>query len=208
MKVTARLKNYRRSPKKIRQLTNLLKGIRAEEAVYQLGFIRKGFADDLAGLIKSAIANAENNFKISKEKLFIANILVEEGPVLKRWRARAYGRAAQILKRSSHITVELEERQEGSKKEKEEMRKREKAEAEENRPKKKTAKKEDLKNDAAQKDGQEHPIQEDKIGKEKGRKEREEKREREKRLIKPLCFEAKRILDLVNKSIKKGKFKI
>ncbi len=111
MKITAKLKNYRRSPKKIREVANLLKGVQVDEAIYQLNFIKKGFADDLAGLIRSAIANAENNFKIAKDNLYIANVLVEKGPVLKRWRARAYGRAAQILKRSSHIIVELEERQ-------------------------------------------------------------------------------------------------
>jgi len=179
MKVVARLKNYRRSPKKIRQLANLLKGVQAEEAIYQLGFIKKGFVDDLAGLIKSAIANAENNFKISREKLYIANILVEEGPVLKRWRARAYGRAAQILKRSSHITVELEERQEELKELKKKNKgteKPKKAEAEKDKPREKTEKKKDLnlKKGDIQEDGKKSSLSKNKNDKEKG-EEKEKK---------------------------------
>jgi len=120
MKIIAKLKNYRKSPKKIVEAASLLKDSHVDEAIQQLSHLRKGFADDLAKLIKSAIANAENNFKLSKENLFISKIIVNGGPVLKRWRPRAYGRAAQILKRTSHITVELEERKKEEKKEKKE----------------------------------------------------------------------------------------
>ena len=60
-------------------------------------------------LLNSAVANAENNFKLDKANLFIAKITVDEGPKLKRWHAQSRGRAAEILKRTSHVTIVLEE---------------------------------------------------------------------------------------------------
>jgi hypothetical protein len=69
-------------------------------------------------LLKSAVANAENNAKMVKDNLYISQITVDEGPTLKRWRARARGSAAEILKRTSHVALTLKEVKEGVRQEK------------------------------------------------------------------------------------------
>ena len=107
-KVKASLRNYRRSAKKVREIASVVRGIMVSEAEVRLSGISKQSSEDILKLIKSAVANAENNFKLDKKDLFISEIKVDEGPVMKRWRARAYGRAAQILKRSCHVNVVLE----------------------------------------------------------------------------------------------------
>jgi large subunit ribosomal protein L22 len=113
MEVKAQLNNYRRSPRKIRLVAKVLKGLDAKAAENQLRFIIKGSAEDFQKLLKSAVSNAENNFGLEKDNLFIKDIIVNEGTKLKRWLPRAYGRASLLLKRTSHIELILAERVEG-----------------------------------------------------------------------------------------------
>jgi large subunit ribosomal protein L22 len=113
MEVSAQLNNFRCSPRKVRLVAKVLAGLDAGEAENQLDFLVKGSAVDFKKLLKSAVANAENNFGLNKDNLYIKNILVDEGVKLKRWLPRAYGRASLILKRTSHIKMTLAEKIEG-----------------------------------------------------------------------------------------------
>ncbi|QQS61575.1 MAG: 50S ribosomal protein L22 [Candidatus Moraniibacteriota bacterium] len=110
MKVRAQLKNYRMSPRKIRVVSDTVKGFAPDEAVARLRACPREAAGMLVVLIKGAVANAENNFQLDKGLLFVKDIIVDEATSLKRWRARSHGRAARIIKRVSHITVVLEDR--------------------------------------------------------------------------------------------------
>ncbi len=112
MQIKASLKNYRKSAQKVREVANLLRGMKIEKAVSQLLVWDKGSCRDLLNLVKSTVANAENNFKLKEENLYIAEIKVNEGATLKRWRPRAHGKAAKILKRTCHIEIILDEKQE------------------------------------------------------------------------------------------------
>lgn len=108
MDVVAKLRFLRMSPRKVRLVANLIKGKTAQGAEAQLSFLAKRASRPILKLLRSAMANAEHNFKLNKEALYIKKITVDQGPSLKRWRPRAFGRAAPILKRSSHITLILE----------------------------------------------------------------------------------------------------
>ncbi len=125
MEVKAKLKYLRMAPRKVRQVADLIRGKKVSEAKNILDFSIRRAARPLRKLLDSAIANAKNNFQLDEETLWISTILVDEGPKLKRWRARARGRAAEIQKKTSHITLILEgekgkglERKEESKEEK------------------------------------------------------------------------------------------
>lgn len=104
------LNNLRIAPRKVRLVTNLIKKSPALSAEAQLKFQIKKAALPILKLLKSAVASSINNFSLSPENLYISNILVDEGPKLKRFRARAFGRAGAIHKKTSHITLILEER--------------------------------------------------------------------------------------------------
>ena len=104
------LNNLRIAPRKVRLVTNLIKKSSVLSALAQLKFQSKKAALPMLKLLKSAIASAVNNFNLSPENLRILNILVDEGPKLKRFRPRAFGRAGAIHKKTSHITLILEER--------------------------------------------------------------------------------------------------
>ena len=108
MDVVATAKYVRLSPDKVRDLTGKLKGLSASEALKVLDFSERKGAYYLAKTLKAAIANAENNAMLSREDLYVATVMADEGPRLKRWRARARGRADRILKRTSHVTVVLD----------------------------------------------------------------------------------------------------
>ncbi|HSD12850.1 MAG TPA: 50S ribosomal protein L22 [Patescibacteria group bacterium] len=110
MEVIAKARHIRMSPKKVRLVVDLVRGMDVDRAAAQLRFYRKAAAGPVLKLLQSAIANAEHNFKLNAANLYIKKATVDGGPVLKRWRARAFGRAAGIKKRSSHITIVLEER--------------------------------------------------------------------------------------------------
>lgn len=110
MEVIAKARHIRISPKKVRLIVDLVRGMDVDRASAQLRFYKKAAARPVAKLLDSAIANAEHNFKLDASGLYIKKAVVDGGPVLKRWRARAFGRAAGIKKRSSHITIVLAER--------------------------------------------------------------------------------------------------
>jgi large subunit ribosomal protein L22 len=97
------------SPRKLRLLVNMVKGMKVDEALNVLRFAPTPNARIVAKTIKSAAANAENNFQMTPADLKIVRITADEARMLKRFRARARGRANQILKRSSHITVVVSE---------------------------------------------------------------------------------------------------
>jgi large subunit ribosomal protein L22 len=103
----ASLSNLRISPRKVRLVANLVKGKTVEEALAQLTFLTKRSSNPLSKLIKSAVANATENSKADKTKLFIKDFRVDKGQVLKRSMPRAFGRSAPIYKRNSHIEVTL-----------------------------------------------------------------------------------------------------
>lgn len=110
MEVIAKARHIRISPKKVRLIVDLVRGMDVDRASAQLRFYKKAAARPVSKLLDSAIANAEHNFKLNTAELYIKKATVDGGPVLKRWRARAFGRAAGIKKRSSHITIVLAER--------------------------------------------------------------------------------------------------
>lgn len=109
MPVTAKLRYLRIAPRKVRLVADLIRGKSVEEAQTILNFIQKKPASVLAKLLKSAIANAKNNFQLKPENLYISKITVDEGPKLKRWMPRARGQAYEIQKKTSHITIWLNE---------------------------------------------------------------------------------------------------
>ncbi len=109
MEVKAVTRYVRIAPRKVRIVTELVKGKSAEEALTILKFLPKKAARLVSKTLQSAVANAEQNPNIDVDTLYIKRIYVDEGPSMKRWRARAMGRATRILKRSSHITIILDE---------------------------------------------------------------------------------------------------
>lgn len=100
------------SPRKVRQVLELIRGKRAEEAVTILRFTRKAATDPVMKTLRSAMANAENNFGMNAEALYVADVRADQGPTLKRIIPRMRGMANRIRKRSSHITVVLREKEE------------------------------------------------------------------------------------------------
>jgi len=109
MSVTAKLRYLRIAPRKVRSVADLIKGKSVEEAQNILNFVRKRAALPLLKLLKQAIANAKNNFQLDEKNLYVAKILIDEGSKLKRMMPRARGQAAEIQKKTSHITLVLDE---------------------------------------------------------------------------------------------------
>jgi large subunit ribosomal protein L22 len=110
MQATALHRYARISPQKARLVADLVRGQGVAQAIETLTFSDKKGADLIKKVLESAIANAENNEGADVDRLRIATIMVDEGPVLKRFRARAKGRGARILKKTSHIQVTVSER--------------------------------------------------------------------------------------------------
>lgn len=98
------------SPRKVRLVAGLIRGMGALAALDQLNVTPKAAGKPVAKLLKSALANAEHNFRLKDADLNVKAIMVDKGPDLKRWRPRAFGRAAAILKHSCHITIVLGEK--------------------------------------------------------------------------------------------------
>jgi large subunit ribosomal protein L22 len=109
METKAIAKYIRISPQKARLVVDLVRGEKVEDARKILQFTRKYAAGIVSKVLKSAVANAKQNPNIDESILYVKEIFVDQGPTLKRWRARAQGRAASIKKRMSHITVILDE---------------------------------------------------------------------------------------------------
>jgi large subunit ribosomal protein L22 len=111
MEVRAVAKDTGLSPRKVRLLVDMVRGKRVDEALTLLKFAPSPLAQVVAKVVKSAAANAENNFQMTPSDLKIINIFADEARSLKRYRPRARGRVGRILKRSSHITVIVAERE-------------------------------------------------------------------------------------------------
>jgi large subunit ribosomal protein L22 len=103
----ANLKNYRQSPRKVRLVADLVRGKKVSQALLELKFLPKRATEVIIKMISSAVANAEHNFKVSADDLFIKEITVDKGITLKRYRPRARGVAKRINKRTSNIAITL-----------------------------------------------------------------------------------------------------
>ena len=97
------------SSRKVKIVINLIRGKKVDEALAILMYTPKSAAPVVEKLLRSAIANAENNLGMDHESLYVAEVFANQGPTLKRYWARSHGRADTILKRTSHITVVLDE---------------------------------------------------------------------------------------------------
>ena len=111
MKVSATAKYIRHSTRKTRLVTQVIVGRPVEEAAALLRFMPQGAAKDVAKVLKSATANAENNHDLSADDLVVVEAIADEGPTIKRWKPRAQGRAFPIHKPMTHITVVVENRE-------------------------------------------------------------------------------------------------
>lgn len=112
MQAVAHLRYLRVSPRKVKIVLDLIRNKDLREALAILANTPKLVCRDVAKLVKSAAANAENNHGMDPKKLYVAECFVCPGPTLKRIRPRAKGSAARVFKRTSHITVALKEREE------------------------------------------------------------------------------------------------
>src|SRR5215813_7367527 len=111
MRVRAQAKWVRMSARKARVVLDLIRGRSVPEARTILAFSTRAAAHDIEKVLKSAVANAESSPHVrwNGDDLYIAAVYVDEGPTLKRWQQRARGRVNQILKRTCHITIKLEQ---------------------------------------------------------------------------------------------------
>ena len=109
MEVKAISKNIGTSPRKLRLIADLVRGKTVDQALTILKFLPSPSAQSVAKAVKSAAANAENNYEMTPSDLKISKILIDEGRTMKRFRAGPRGRVKPILKRSSHITVIVKE---------------------------------------------------------------------------------------------------
>jgi large subunit ribosomal protein L22 len=105
----ARLNNTRLTPRKARIIANMIRDTRVTTAINNLRFLHKAGAKQFFKLLVSAVANAEDKGDVNVDNLIVSRVFVDQGPTLKRWRPRAMGRANRILKKTSHITLEVAE---------------------------------------------------------------------------------------------------
>lgn len=107
--ITAHARNIRQSARKVRLVVGIIRGMSVSGALAQLSVMTKAARVPVEKLLRSAIANAENNFQKNSADLFIKEVQVNQGAPLKRWRPRAFGRAAPLKKHSCHISIVLDE---------------------------------------------------------------------------------------------------
>lgn len=117
MEIKASLKHLRMSPQKVRLVVDVIRGLKTDKALDQLRFINKKAAAPIDKLLRSAIANAVNNYDLDKDNLIVKSIYVDSGLTLKRWMPKAHGRATVIRKRACHINLVLGEIKDSGKKE-------------------------------------------------------------------------------------------
>lgn len=111
MEAKAVAKYVRMSPSKLKPIADLVRGKDLNEALNILKFTPGKGSEIVEKVVMSAAANAENNFDLNPEDLYVAEVYANQGPTMKRWRAGAKGRASMILKRSSHVGVTLKEKE-------------------------------------------------------------------------------------------------
>ena len=107
----AQARYARVGPRKARRVIDLVRGMKASEALDVLRFTPQAASEDVYKVVASAVANAEHNEHLDRDALWISEAYVDEGPTLKRFRPRAQGRAYRVRKRTSHITVVVEARE-------------------------------------------------------------------------------------------------
>ena len=105
MECKAQAKYVRISPRKARVVVDKIRGLKVEDARLNLRFISRAAAQDVEGVLNSAVANAESEHHLRADQLVVSQAFVDEGPTLKRYRPRAKGSASRINKRTCHITV-------------------------------------------------------------------------------------------------------
>jgi large subunit ribosomal protein L22 len=111
LEARAHARFVRIAPRKVRMVMDLIRGKKLEEALAILKFTPRSASKVLEKLLLSAAANAQNNNDMDRESLYVAKCYADQGPTLKRFRPRAQGRAAMIRKKTSHITIILEEKE-------------------------------------------------------------------------------------------------
>jgi large subunit ribosomal protein L22 len=109
MEVRATVKFVKMSPRKIRLVVDAVRGMPANQAIAMLRHMPQKAAFEVGKAVKSALANAETNYNLSPDDMFVSRISADEGPTQKRYRPRSRGRVSPILRRSSHISVVLDE---------------------------------------------------------------------------------------------------
>ena len=109
MEVQARVKTAGVSPKNLRNLIDTVRGMKVEDAISNLRFTPIPMARMVRKAVESAVANAENNYQMTRDELRIVKITADEGPRMKRFKAKPRGRAAPIIKRTSHLTVVVDQ---------------------------------------------------------------------------------------------------
>ncbi len=107
----AKAMNIRISPRKVRVVVDLIRGKDVDDALALLRFLPKRAAEVVGKTVKSAAANAEHNFDLNRDRLYVSQAYVDAGPTLKRYHPRQRGQAFEIKKRSSHVTVVVRERE-------------------------------------------------------------------------------------------------
>lgn len=113
MQAKAVARNVRIAPRKARLVIDLIRGKDVGEAIAILRHTPKAASPIIEKVLKSAIANAEHNYEMEPNNLYVSECYVDEGVTLKRYRPRAHGRASRINKRTSHITIVVSEKKEG-----------------------------------------------------------------------------------------------
>jgi len=111
MEARSVVRHVRIAPRKMRIVADIIRGKNIADALAILKFTPKVGSEVIAKALKSAIANAEHNFDLNSDKLFVSSIFVDQGPTMKRIHPRSRGQAFKILKRSSHVTVVVKERE-------------------------------------------------------------------------------------------------
>jgi large subunit ribosomal protein L22 len=109
MEVKAKAKFIKMSPKKVRLVIDVVRGMKVQESLDQLKFMNKWASRPVEKLVNSAVANAKNNFELDVDNLYIKEVRVDEGPTIHRWMPKAHGRATPIRKKMSHIILVLGE---------------------------------------------------------------------------------------------------
>ena len=109
MQVQAKLRHFRMAPRKARLVTDMIKGMDVERAINTLQVTGKKIAPVIRKLVESAVANADQRGDMDVDALYISRAYVDEGPTMRRFQPRAMGRATRINKRTSHITVILDD---------------------------------------------------------------------------------------------------
>ncbi len=113
MEAVARARYIRMSPRKVRQMIDVIRGRDAQEALAILKSSPRKSSHILKKVLESAMANAENNFNMNQDALYVYRAYVDEGPTIKRFRPLGMGRGTIIKRRTSHITIIVKEREEG-----------------------------------------------------------------------------------------------